>query len=240
MKRAKGRNAGGGDGPTGGFAPPAKALIDLFDCLNQAYGDQGWWPAQSRLEVVVGAVLTQNAAWSNVERAIERLRSRGLLEERGILDAEHDVLADAIRPSGYFNVKARRLRHVIEFLHAQGGLPAFSVRPLSEQRPALLSVHGVGPETADDILLYALERPVFVIDAYTRRLLQRLGWARGDEAYETLRSGFEQGLPSNVGMLKQYHALIVVHAKGTCRKRPLCGNCVLSENCPTAPMTRIP
>jgi endonuclease-3 related protein len=217
-----------------GFDPPADALRALYQALLDLYGAQPWWPAESPFEIVVGAVLTQNAAWSNVEKAIDRLKAADLLSLSALLAADHDTLAEAIRPSGYFNIKARRLRNLCLFLHGQGGLEAFAGCDVAEQRQALLQVNGVGPETADDILLYALERPVFVIDAYTRRLLTRLHLARGDESYESLRLGFERALTADVFVFQQYHALIVMHAKEVCRKQPLCTRCRLSVSCPTA------
>ena len=146
--------------------------------------------------------------------------------------ADHDALAEAVRPSGYYNVKAKRLRNLCVFLAQQGGLEAFAARELADQRDALLGVNGVGPETADDILLYALQQPVFVIDAYTRRLLRRYRLAQGGETYEELRSGFERALDPDVDLFKQYHALIVMHAKQVCRKAPQCGHCALAASCP--------
>ncbi|MGB5252094.1 MAG: endonuclease III domain-containing protein [Sedimenticolaceae bacterium] len=206
----------------------------LYVDLVAIYGEQPWWPAETPFEVVVGAVLTQNAAWSNVEKAIDRLRAARLLSLKALLATGHAELAEVIRSSGYFNVKARRLRNLCEFLADQGGLEGFSELSLSDQRAGLLSVNGIGPETADDILLYALEQPVFVIDSYTRRLLHRLGWTHGAETYEDLRSGFERALPGNVYQYQQFHALIVMHAKAACRKVPRCAQCALAPKCPAA------
>lgn len=216
------------------FAPPAEALLTLYENLFAAYGEQSWWPADTAFEVVVGAVLTQNAAWSNVEKAIDRLKRLNLLSLDGILASDHDTLADAVRPSGYFNIKARRLRNLCEYLAEQGGLEKFAQRELAAQREGLLSVNGVGCETADDILLYALERPVFVIDTYTRRLLERMNLAKGDEPYDELRLGFERALPSDVAMFKEFHALIVIHAKEACRKSPMCQACTIAVGCPAS------
>ena len=215
------------------FDPPSGALRALYDGLLAQYGTQPWWPAETPFEVVVGAVLTQNAAWSNVEKAIAQLKAEGLLALDAILASDHDTLASVIRPSGYFNIKARRLRNLCEYLAAQGGLQAFAGLPLAVQRDGLLGVNGIGPETADDILLYALDRPVFVIDAYTRRLLQRYRLAGGEESYESLRAGFEREMPVDVHVYQQYHALIVMHAKEVCRKSPVCGRCGLAGDCPT-------
>ena len=211
---------------------PAQGLHTLYAALAAAYGVQPWWPAETPFEVVVGAVLTQNAAWSNVEKAIERLRGEGLLSLPALLKADPARVAEAIRPSGYFNIKAGRLRNLCLFLEAAGGLESFARLPLATQRAGQLSVNGIGPETADDILLYALDRPVFVVDAYTRRLLQRFGLARGDEDYETLRAGFEGALEADLHLYQQFHALIVAHAKAACRKIPLCDGCALAPGCP--------
>lgn len=215
------------------FAPPAGALQALYRGLAETYGLQPWWPGETPFEVVVGAVLTQNAAWSNVEQAIARLKAEGLLSLDAILAAEPVRLGAAIRPAGYFNVKARRLRNLCEFLRGAGGLEALARRTTAELRAGLLAVNGIGPETADDILLYALERPVFVIDAYTRRLLQRLRLASGDEDYEALRSGFEAAMQPELQLYQQFHALIVTHAKAVCRKAPRCTSCSLAADCPT-------
>ena len=212
----------------------ARSLRRLYDALQALYGEQPWWPADSPFEIMVGAVLTQNAAWSNVEKAIERLKVAGLMSLPALLDTTHEQLADTIRPSGYYNIKARRLRNLCLFLDRAGGLEAFAARSLDDQRAALLGVNGVGPETADDILLYALDRPVFVIDTYTRRLLRRYGLARGDEDYERLRALFEQAIEQDVYLYQQYHALIVMHAKETCRKSPQCARCALTKDCPGA------
>ena len=216
------------------FDPPSGALRALYESLLTQYGAQPWWPAETPFEVVVGAVLTQNAAWSNVEKAIAQLKAERLLALDAILASDHDALAAAIRPSGYFNIKARRLRNLCEYLAAHGGLEAFAGLQLSAQRDGLLGVNGIGPETADDILLYALDRPVFVIDAYTRRLLQRYRLAGGKESYESLRAGFERAMPADVFVYQQYHALIVMHAKEVCRKAPLCGRCGLAADCPSS------
>lgn len=218
------------------FNPPSDTLHALYQHMRALYGEQPWWPAESPFEVVVGAVLTQNAAWRNVEKAIVQLKSAGMLSLDALLDSEHDTLADLIRPSGYFNIKARRLRNLCAFIADQGGMEGLAGQPLVAQREGLLGVHGVGPETADDILLYALDRPVFVVDTYTRRLLRRHSLARGDESYETLRAGLERALTPDVYLYQQYHALIVMHAKAVCRKSPACDQCGLVASCPTGRM----
>ena len=213
------------------FSPSREQLVALYRGMLDAYGLQAWWPAESAFEVAIGAVLTQNTNWNNVERALQRLREAGALQLEALLAMPLEQLAELVRPSGYYNIKARRLRALCTFLRENGGLQALGGRPLEEVRKGLLSVKGVGPETADDILLYALGQPVFVIDSYTRRLLARHGLARGDEDYEELRAGFEQVLPADVELFRQYHALIVEHAKAACRKRPECKACCLRAAC---------
>lgn len=223
--------------PLTGTDSATRALRGLYDALRAVYGEQPWWPADSAFEVVVGAVLTQNAAWSNVEKAIDRMKAAGLMSLPALLDTDHDTLADVIRPSGYYNIKAKRLRNLCLFLAAQGGLDAFAKHELPDQRESLLGVNGVGPETADDILLYAMQQPVFVIDTYTRRLLRRYDLARGDEPYDALRAKFEQALELDVFVFQQYHALIVMHAKAVCRKVPQCQRCALVAECATGSET---
>jgi len=204
----------------------------LHDRMLSAYGEQAWWPADSQFEVVVGAVLAQNTNWSNVERAINNLKTAGVLGPEAILDLQRDELAELIRPSGYYNVKTKRLLALVNYLQRSGGLEVLAEQPLEEARQGLLSVNGIGPETADDILLYALDRPVFVIDTYTRRLLARNNLAQGTENYEDLRLGFEAALPTDVALFRQFHALIVQHAKVACRKLPVCATCCLGGTCP--------
>jgi len=216
---------------TGQVSLGREPLQRLFERLTALHGTLAWWPAETPFEVVVGAVLTQNAAWINVEKAIANLRDAGSLDADLILTMEHDALAALIRPSGYFNLKAERLRHVCRWWVEAGGYDAIASRPTDELRHQLLGVHGVGPETADDILLYAFERPVFVIDAYTRRILSRLGMIGGREGYETLRHAFESALGPDVRLFNEYHGLIVAHAKAYCRPKPRCAGCSLADGC---------
>lgn len=207
-------------------------IRQVYHLLLARHGPQHWWPGETPFEVMVGAVLTQNAAWANVERAIANLKATGLLEPEGMLACGPEVLAGALRPSGYFNVKARRLRALCAWILEQGGVVALDTWPTARLRSGLLGVHGVGPETADDILLYAFGRPVFVIDAYTRRLFARLECIDGEEPYERLRALFEQSLNANTEVYNEYHALIVRHAKDICRPRPRCRQCTLVHQCP--------
>jgi endonuclease III related protein len=205
-----------------------EALEDLFRRLLAHYGPQHWWPAESPFEVMVGAVLTQNTAWINVERAIANLRQTDLLDPAAMAALAPEQLAHHLRPSGYFNIKAKRLQALCRWLLSRDEWEHLETDRLREQ---LLSVHGIGPETADDILLYAYQRPVFVIDAYTRRLVSRLGLLDGELPYETLRAVFEQALSPNVAMFNEYHALLDHHAKLICRPKPHCDACVLRNLC---------
>lgn len=208
-----------------------KRLGAVFDALLAAHGPQHWWPGDSPFEVMVGAVLTQNTAWVNVERALTALTSRLPLTPEAILSLPSDALADCLRPVGYFNVKARRLRAFCEAYLVSGGLEGLCRLETQKLRHLLLGIHGIGPETADDMLLYAFERPVFVVDAYTRRIFSRLGLIAEREGYETIRHQFETVLGPDVPQYNEYHALIVRHGKDICRTRPRCTGCCLREFC---------
>ncbi|RMG51289.1 MAG: endonuclease III domain-containing protein [Gammaproteobacteria bacterium] len=204
----------------------------LYDC----WGPQHWWPGDTPFEIMVGAILTQNTNWSNVERAIANMKALDALDAERILALPEDRLAEALRPSGYFNVKARRLRAFCAWYVQEGGFEHLSGLDTETLRKALLAVHGIGPETADDILLYAFERPVFVVDAYTRRIFNRLGLLEEGLGYEEIRQRFEQALGPDMACFNEYHALIVQHGKTTCRPRPLCETCCLGADCPSNPL----
>ena len=183
-------------------------FTQVYRRLHATHGAQHWWPSQDGpFEVMVGAVLTQNTAWVNVERAIANLRLERALNARAIVGAHPKRLASWLKPSGYFNVKAKRLRAFCRWFLGQGGINALRAMPTPRLRAALLTVNGIGPETADDILLYAFARPVFVIDAYTRRIFQRLGLIVGHEGYETLRALVVPCVRKNVAPYNDYHAL---------------------------------
>ncbi len=203
----------------------------VFQTMLKTYGSQGWWPGETAFEVMVGAILTQNTAWPNVEKAISNLKRAGVFSAVSLLDMPHEALAKLIRPSGYFNIKADRLQQFCHFLQEQGGVEILGNMETTRLRKLLLGVKGVGPETADDMLLYAFQRPVFVIDAYTRRIFSRLGMVSGDESYEVLRMGFESALEADAVLFNEYHALIVRHAKAFCSKKPKCAGCPLAARC---------
>lgn len=196
------------------------------------YGRQQWWPADSPFEVMLGAILTQNTNWSNVEKALLLLKQQVPLTAETILSLSNADLESCLKPSGYFRIKTQRVLNYCRWYLAQGAYAGLDKLNTNELRGHLLKVPGIGPETADDILLYAFNRPVFVIDAYTRRLLQRLNLIQGQEKYEYCRQLFETQLPKNVDLYKQYHALIVVHAKQHCRKnKPICHACQFRQTC---------
>jgi endonuclease-3 related protein len=215
-----------------------RRLMAVYRRLHAAHGPQHWWPGDTTFEIMVGAVLTQNTAWTNVEKAIANLKAAKALSSEVIAAAPHRRLAAWLKPSGYFNIKAQRLRAFCQWLIRQGGTRKIARLSTEVLRTELLQVHGIGPETADDILLYAFNRPVFVIDAYTRRLFQRLGLIQGDEDYETLRGLFEKSLAADTQLFNEYHALIVAHAKDFCRKRPVCGACKLGPLCPSHELSK--
>lgn len=225
------------------FPPSGEPLIrSFYDALYGAHGRQHWWPARSQFEVIVGAILTQNTSWNNVERAIGNLRLHRLLSVSAIRNVSTVRLARLIRSSGYFRQKARKLKAFVRFLDARyrGSLRRMFREPTAALRDELLQVHGIGPETADSILLYAGNHPVFVIDAYTRRILERHQIAHGRATYEGLRGLFEASLPNDPALFNEYHALIVHTGKHYCRtSNPLCSECPLQPFLP-APVSSAP
>jgi endonuclease-3 related protein len=206
-----------------GGAAPENELKAIYDRLLACYGPQAWWPAETPFEVMVGAILTQSAAWGNVEKAIGNLKAAGKLSAAALRDTAVDDLAGLIYPSGYYNAKAKKLKALVEWLGRYGDdLSRLDNRDTAELRQELLNVHGIGPETADSILLYALNRPVFVIDAYTRRMFSRLGFKPIKDTYDGWQELFTGNLPKDAQLFNEYHALIVRHGKQACRKAPRC------------------
>ncbi len=215
--------------------PPEKNPYRLvFDRLLAAFGPQGWWPAETPFEVMVGAVLTQNTAWVNVERAMAALKASGTFGPEALLQMPDRALAALIRPAGFLHIKTRRLKAFLNYfvMRYAGDAARMQAAPAAALRRELLGVHGVGPETADCILLYALEKPSFVVDAYTRRIFSRLGLVAQDVDYHRLQQRFTDALPEDVMLYKEYHALIVALGKHICRPKPRCGRCPLQEMCP--------
>ena len=215
-----------------------EVLTDVYRRLFDSHGPQGWWPADSPFEVVVGAILTQSTAWTNVEKALASMREAGCWSFEAVAAMPEQDLAAVIRSSGYYNAKARKLqafaRHVLE--NYGGNLDIFFDKTIQELRLELLSIHGIGEETADDILVYAAGKPSFVIDSYTRRMVDRLGISPegrnpGYGAYQAL---FQDNLPSDTPLFNEFHALLDHHAKIVCTKRnPRCAACCLLDICPT-------
>jgi endonuclease-3 related protein len=228
-------------------------LTEIYKSLLNSFGSQNWWPINGKfkpkeLEICIGAILTQNTNWANVERALAGLKKEKLTSIDGICDADMDTLEKAIQPSGFFRQKAKRLKGFSDFVKGHGNFKEFSA---TITRDKLLELNGIGPETADSILLYALNQPVFVIDAYTKRVFTRFGFNLVDrqmkygrtarvkprEDYELWRWFFESTLPkdnnqaSQVGIYQEFHALIVELAKRHCRKRPKCTTCPLEKGC---------
>jgi endonuclease III related protein len=213
------------------------ALRAYYDALFAAHGPQHWWPGRTSFEVIVGAILTQNTSWTSVETAIRNLRREKLLTPRAIEAVSFTRLAALIRSSGYFRQKAKKLKCFVRFLRSEyaGSLREMFHTPTAALREQLLGVHGIGPETADSILLYAGKHPVFVVDAYTRRLLERHQLATAAQSYEEIRELFERSLPSEAPLYNEYHALIVRTGKEYCRTRnPRCNECPLHSFLPHA------
>lgn len=213
--------------------PPAGELLRYYEAMSGALGPMRWWPARTPFEVIVGAILTQNTAWGNVERAIVNLRAARLLTPSAMLQVRTTRLAALVRPSGYFRQKAKKLKAFVHFLETEygGSLERMFLTSTSELRERLLSVHGIGPETADSILLYAGNHPVFVVDAYTHRIFGRHGITIGKPDYERVRAFIETSIPRQPELFNEFHALIVNTGKNWCRKSaPRC------EECPLRPL----
>ena len=206
-------------------------LMEMFTLLSNHFGPQNWWPAETELEMMVGAVLTQNTNWKNVERAIENLKRRSILSLESLRSLSAAEIAHNIRPAGYYNIKAKRLKNLISFLveSYQADLTLFFQDETQSLRQGLLSVKGIGPETADSILLYAVRRSVFVIDAYTHRILCRHNMSEEQATYDELQALFMDHLPEDPALFNEFHALIVQVGKAYCRKKPLCNRCPLEE-----------
>ena len=209
-------------------------LIQIFTLFQEEYGPRHWWPADSPFEVMLGAILTQNTAWTNAEKAITGFKQVCDMMPEALLSLSTERLQEVIRSSGYFRQKSMRLQGLCRFLldYYEGDIPLMEEVPTQKLREQFLSLNGIGPETADSILLYALSRPVFVVDAYTVRLLSRLGYCGENSKYEEVQAFFMENLEPDAVFFNEYHALIVIHCKQRCRKQtPICAECPLMSEC---------
>ena len=204
-------------------------LVEIFDKLLKVFGPRHWWPGDTPFEIMVGAILTQNTSWINVEKAIQRLKEEQVLTASGIHQLKKSELASLIRSSGFFRIKADRLKALVRFLleEYEGKLVKMEKESLGTLREKLLSVKGIGPETADSILLYALGKPIFVVDAYTKRILSRHGMIPGNASYSEIQDLFMDNLPLDKELFNEYHALLVHLGKTVCKKNPKCDICPL-------------
>lgn len=209
-----------------------RILALIYKRLFEAFGPRHWWPGETPFEVIIGAILTQNTAWTNVEKAINNLKSQDLLTPERLKHLPEDELAELIRPAGYYNLKANRLKEFIKFLfsHYAGDLNQMFNQDMWELRRELLGVKGIGPETADSILLYAGQKPIFVVDAYTRRMLTRHNLIEKKTSYTQIQDLFMTNLKQDVQLYNEYHALIVQLGKEICKSKPKCDICPLKNN----------
>jgi endonuclease-3 related protein len=219
--------------------PRAEALSRIYEALSARFGPCRWWPGDTPFEIAVGAILTQNTAWRNVEKAVARLREGGVLDPEAMYALSDAALAELIRPSGFYRIKSARLRGLLDFLRSRegwaqsrdkAGLECLRGREPDALRAELLAVRGIGEETADSILLYAVDMPSFVVDAYTRRIFSRHGFFPHDLPYGEIREFFMDALPADTALYNEYHALIVRTGNAFCKKaRPLCRECPLGS-----------
>ena len=208
------------------------SIPELVQLLEQEYGDPDWWPAKSPFEVAVGAILTQRTSWSNVEKSIEAMRKEGILAPAAILSVGRKRIEQLIRPSGFYRQKTDYLVEFASYVEREygGEILAMLSKPPDKLRTELLKVRGIGPETADSILLYALAIPSFVVDAYAMRVLTRLGIDAGD-GYNSIKKSFEDALDNEVDGLAKAHALLVIHCKSRCKRSPVCDGCPFHASC---------
>jgi endonuclease-3 related protein len=211
----------------------SQALLNIYHRLMAHYGPQYWWPAQEPFEIIVGAILTHSVAWRNVEKAIVNLKAAQALSPEALRRLSLSEVAALIHPCGYYNAKALKLKSLASWIgkYYDDNLNKLFIGNTDHLRQQLLSIHGIGRETADSIILYAARKPVFVIDAYTRRIINRIGLATDSNSYIAYQTLFMDNLPTDVGLFNEYHALLVCLAKDACRNRPLCQQCCLNSIC---------
>ena len=206
-----------------------KILVEMYERLLCAVGPRHWWPGESPFEVIVGAILTQNTSWSNVEKAIDNLKKAGILNAPGMRGVDRDELAQVIKPSGFYRLKAKRLKRFVDFLYEEfdGDMNRMRPQDRGSLREKLLKVDGIGPETADSIILYALGEPIFVVDAYTKRIFSRHKLISENWSYEEVQGMVMGELGQDVEIYNEFHALLVFLGKHWCRRVPRCGGCPL-------------
>ena len=211
----------------------SRVLQNIYRQLMNSYGPQHWWPAEESFEVMVGAILTQSTAWRNAEKAIVSLKAANALSSQALRRFNLPDLANLIHPCGYYNAKALKLKSLAHWLgeYYEDDLNKLFANSTNQLRQQLLSIHGIGQETADSIILYAANKPIFVVDAYTRRIVNRVGLAPTDNSYTTYQSLFLDNLPADVGLFNEYHALLVCLGKNICHNHPLCKQCYLCSIC---------
>ncbi len=223
-----------GESPNARVTLNPELVMPIYRTLFKAIGPRHWWPGDGTLEIIVGAILTQNTAWKNVEKAIANLKKKKCLSLEALDKISQEELAQLIRPSGYFNQKAKKIKIFVRYICSRYACSLKKMRqqPLEPLREELLAIHGIGPETADSILLYALEKPTFVVDAYTRRILLRHNWMTEKAGYEDIRAFFMRHLPPDVALFNEFHALLVYVGNQFCRKVPRCSECPLRSFLP--------
>ncbi|MDO8303831.1 MAG: endonuclease III domain-containing protein [Sedimentisphaerales bacterium] len=206
-------------------------LLTIYELLYNRYGPQRWWPGESRFEIIIGAILTQNTNWQNVEKAIANLKSADLMCEQKLYTLSTPQLAELIRPAGYYNIKAVRIKNFLKWLfeNHDGSLESLERLDTHSLRAALIGIKGIGPETADSITLYAFNKPVFVVDAYTARVAIRHRLIEYGTGYDALQESFTSGLPQDTRLFNEYHALLVRVGKDHCRKIARCSGCPLED-----------
>jgi len=211
----------------------SQALQSIYRQLINCYGPQHWWPAHEPFEVMVGAILTQSAAWVNVEKAIANLKAAKALSPKSLRQLSLSEVATLIHPCGYYNAKALKLKSLAHWLgeYYNDNLNKLLANNTERLRQELLSIHGIGQETADSIILYAANKPIFVIDAYTRRIINRIGLTPASNSYTAYQALFMDNLPADAQLFNEYHALLVCLGKDVCRSRPLCQQCCLNSTC---------
>jgi len=209
-----------------------RRLLKIYELLFSYYGPRHWWPAETPLEIAIGAILTQNTSWRNVEKAIDNLKSSNMIDIKRLCEIDEETLAQMIRPSGFYKIKARRLKNFINIIDEKfgGNIENLNLLNIEDLRMILLKVKGIGYETADSIILYALNRPIFVVDAYTKRFLKNHRLYNGDFDYKDVQRFFMENLPNDVYLFNEYHAMIVSLCKDYCKTIPKCVICPLKQD----------